>query len=215
MAVVRQVLRVGLAATLPRRMFMISGPAKSSAACLTFDDGPDPQHTPRLLDVLGNLGVTATFFVIGEKAERHPELVLRMVAENHVVGNHTYSHCLPTRTPTRQLIEEVHRTDRLIAGLVGRRTRLFRPPHGHLTASKLLSLWRASLTVVLWNIDPKDYSRTSSDEVNSWFRMHSLRGGDVVLLHDSKPHCLGALPALVEDARSRGLSFTTPLQWVR
>ena len=116
-----------------------------------------PSYTPALLDVLRDCGVRATFFVIGEKVERHPEIVRRMVAEGHGVGNHSFHHNDPQSTSARQLMDEVHRTKVLLAGLLGSDVTLFRPPRSKLTASKLWWLWKARQTVVLWNVDPKDF----------------------------------------------------------
>src|SRR5204863_8624195 len=88
----RQFIRAGFIATLPRRLLLARGPSGSASVCLTFDDGPHPHHTPRLLDLLKDQRVTATFFVIGRWAARYPELVRRIAAEGHLVGNHTFSH---------------------------------------------------------------------------------------------------------------------------
>jgi peptidoglycan/xylan/chitin deacetylase (PgdA/CDA1 family)/glycosyltransferase involved in cell wall biosynthesis len=210
----RQLLRRGLAVTLPRHVLMTGGPTSGRSVCLTFDDGPHPEYTPRLLDVLKERDVCATFFVIGSQAERHPEIVRRAVEEGHAVGNHTFSHGDPSATPTRRLIEEVRRTDDLLRRLTGRAPRLFRPPHGKVTAEKLWRLWRDGQTVVLWNADPKDYSRRDPDEVRAWFRERPLRGGDLVLMHDNVPHAIDVLPTLIDEARAAGLQFTTPPRWI-
>jgi peptidoglycan/xylan/chitin deacetylase (PgdA/CDA1 family) len=181
---------------------------------LTFDDGPHPEHTPRLLDLLKDQRVTATFFVIGQRATRHPELVRRMAAEGHLVGNHSFSHSEPRATTARQLLDEVRQTRDLLAEVLGGPTTLFRPPRGQVTAWKLWRLWRAGQTVVLWNVDPKDFAQTSADAVRAWFRDRPLRGGDVVLMHDNHPHAAELLPDLITDARQRGLTFTTPAHWI-
>ncbi len=210
----RQAIRRGLAVTLPSRLFLTHGPRLGRSVCLTFDDGPDPVWTPALLDVLRDCRVQATFFVIGEKVERHPEIVLRMVAEGHCVGNHSFYHTDPASTSTRQLIDEVHRTRVLLAGLLGSDVTLFRPPHGRLTAWKLSRLWGARQTVVLWNVDPKDFARTTAREVHDWFEARALRGGDLVLLHDRVPHAIEIIPNLVERARASGLTFATVADWL-
>src|SRR4029450_1220019 len=88
----RQSIRRGLAATLPRRVFLTYGPSRSMSVCLTFDDGPHPVLTPRLLDVLAVLRVGAPFFLIRREAEKYPDVVRRMSNEGHCVGHHSYSH---------------------------------------------------------------------------------------------------------------------------
>jgi len=203
-----------MGAVLPRRLFMTHGPVGSGAVCLTFDDGPDPILTPRLLDILSTCGVRATFFVIGEKVARHPEIVRRLAAEGHDVGGHGYHHGDPGLTSSSHLLEEIRRTADLLAPLVGHEVTLFRPPHGKLTIRKLFRLWRAGQTIVLWNVDPKDYSRATAHEVNQWFESHPLQGGDLILMHDNVGHAIDGLPGLIKAVRASGLSFATVSDWV-
>jgi peptidoglycan/xylan/chitin deacetylase (PgdA/CDA1 family) len=181
---------------------------------LTFDDGPHPEHTPALLDVLKKEEVGATFFLLGDRARRFPGLVRRIAAEGHLIGHHSYSHSEPRQTSARQLLDEVNRTQELLTTLVGGPSPWFRPPKGKLTAAKLLRLWRAGQTVVLWNVDPKDYSCRSPLEVRAWFNRRPLGGGDVVLLHDSLPYAAEMLTDLIHSTRHRGLSFITPERWI-
>lgn len=209
----RQGVRRLLAATLPRRLLLVQGPADSRALCLTFDDGPDPEHTPRLLKVLKELNVPATFFVIGERAARYPDLVRRMAAEGHLIGHHSYTHSDPARTSAAQLIGEVRRSGALLADILGGPSRWFRPPHGKLTAAKLWRLCRSGQTVVLWNADPKDYACPTAADVRRWFQQRPLQGGDLVLMHDTCPHASEVVPDLVADCRARGLTFATIDQW--
>jgi len=215
MPALRQWIRTTLARTLPRNWFLVAGPSWSNTICLTFDDGPHPEHTPRVLDALKEAGVVGTFFVIGERAEQYPDLVRRIVSEGHVLGHHSLTHSPPHETSSRQLLAEVQRTRDLLRELVGEAPILFRPPHGKLTARKFVRLWRAGLTIVLWNVDPRDYARQSEDELCDWFRANPLRAGDIVLFHDNQPHAAGVLGELVAMARERRLSFTTPLDWKR
>jgi glycosyltransferase involved in cell wall biosynthesis/peptidoglycan/xylan/chitin deacetylase (PgdA/CDA1 family) len=206
--------KAALATLLPRRLFLTQGPAHSGAVCLTFDDGPHPQHTPRLLDVLHQQRIQATFFVVGRQAERHPDLVRRMAAEGHVVGHHSYTHTLPRDTSARHLGDEVRRTCDLLARLLGRRSCLFRPPHGRLSPAKLWRLWQANQTVVLWNRDPRDYACPSPALLSRWFERQPLQSGDLVLLHDNRAHAAAILPELSESVRRRGMSFATIPEWI-
>jgi len=209
----RRLVRSLLAATLQRRRLLVRGPVNSGLVCLTFDDGPDPVHTGGLLDVLKEEGVPATFFVIGQQAERHPELVRRMAAEGHVVGHHSYCHSDPQRTSARELLDEVERTRRVLAALLGKAPDLFRPPHGKVTVSKLWKLWRAGQTVVLWNVDTKDYACTSAAELKERLEASPLRSGDVVLMHDNRPYAAQVVRDLIAVTRARGLGFATVLPW--
>lgn len=210
----RRLVRRCLAATLPRRWFLVSGPVTDHAVCLTFDDGPHPEHTPRLLDVLRAHQVRATFFVIGERAERYQQLVRRIEAEGHVVGHHTYSHSDPRLTSAAKVLAEVRQTRAALAGWLSRPADLFRPPHGKLTAAKLWLLWRERLSVVLWNSDPRDYAARSPEEILDWFHDHPPEPGDVILMHDDRPHASLVVPGLVALCRERGLQFATPFRWI-
>jgi peptidoglycan/xylan/chitin deacetylase (PgdA/CDA1 family) len=180
---------------------------------LTFDDGPHPDLTPRLLDLLATERVPGTFFLIGREAEQHPEIVRRIVAEGHAVGSHSYSHPVRSSLSAREAAEEVSRGAGAIARITGRSPSLYRPPRGKLTAGDLWRLGRGRLTTVLWNVDPRDYATDTGDEVRSWFKSHPLRAGDLVLLHDTRPHALEILPELFAAARANGLNFATVEAW--
>jgi peptidoglycan/xylan/chitin deacetylase (PgdA/CDA1 family) len=209
----RQLLRRQLTAVLPRRRFLVRGPADSRSVCLTFDDGPHPEYTPRLLDLLRRYGVTATFFVVGRLVQRYPELVRRIAAEGHTVGNHSFLHAQLSHMSAGEAIRGVLKTQQLLAELLGKVPTLYRPPRGKLSALKVLGLWQHGLSIVLWNVDPRDYACESAEQICAWFRRRPLQGGDVVLLHDRLPLALGALPELIESVRERGLNFAPVSAW--
>jgi glycosyltransferase involved in cell wall biosynthesis/peptidoglycan/xylan/chitin deacetylase (PgdA/CDA1 family) len=209
----RQLLRRGIAGLVPRRLFLVRGPADGGRVSLTFDDGPHPVYTPRLLDLLKRRGVTVTFFLVGRMAEQHPDLVRRMAAEGHAVGNHSFLHPNLAELSLREALGNTLRTQEVLARILGTPPTLYRPPRGKVSALKLLSLWKAGLTVTLWNVDPRDYSCQSAEGMRTWFREHPLRGGDIVLLHDRVPHALDVLPELIETTQARGLTFTPVSAW--
>jgi peptidoglycan/xylan/chitin deacetylase (PgdA/CDA1 family) len=211
----RQVARRTLAAVLPRRAYLIRGARRSQTVCLTFDDGPHPELTPRLLDLLAELNVPATFFLIGREVEKYPDVVRRIVANGHAVGNHSYSHPPRETLTSGAAATEVRLGSEAIARIVGKPPTLFRPPRGQVTARDLWRLWRGGLTTVLWNVDPKDYNKSSAGDVRDWFRGRDLEGGDLVLFHDTHPLALEVLPDLVASARDRGLEFTTVEAWTK
>jgi peptidoglycan-N-acetylglucosamine deacetylase len=210
----RQALRSGLATLMPRALFLTNGPRSDRRVSLTFDDGPDPVNTPRVLDALAAEGIKATFFILGKHAERHPELVRRVAREGHDLGHHSYFHSDPPTTFFTDLLDEVRRTSTLIERIAGVRPLLFRPPLGKVTAGKLAGLWALRQTVVLWNVDPRDYRRRSPEEVVGWLRRHSFAGGDIVLLHDNLPNAAGAIPGIAATVRRAGLSFAPVSTWV-
>jgi peptidoglycan/xylan/chitin deacetylase (PgdA/CDA1 family) len=210
----RQLGRWAMAATLPRQRLLVRGPARCRAVCLTFDDGPHRDHTPRLLDVLKTHGIRATFFVIGERAEQHPDLIRRIVDEGHCIGHHSYTHSNPARTSADELLDEIQRTQKLLGTVATRTSMLFRPPYGKLSAGKFWKLTQAGFHIVLWNSDPKDYARRSADEIRNWFAERPLQSGHVVLMHDSHPYAAELIPDLAAEAQGRGLSFATVNEWV-
>lgn len=210
----RQLVRRGAARLLPRGMLLVHGPRDRPEVCLTFDDGPHPRHTPAVLEALRAAAVQATFFVVGARAATWPRLVRQVAFEGHVVGHHSFTHGRPDRTPADALAVEARRTSLLLQNLVGSPPRLFRPPHGKLTARKALSLWGAGQTIVLWSRDPKDFACGSAADVRAYFQVCPLRGGDIVLLHDVNPRAAEVLPWIVDHGRRRGLRFVTPLAWL-
>jgi peptidoglycan/xylan/chitin deacetylase (PgdA/CDA1 family) len=194
---------------------MVRGPRSGGAICLTFDDGPHPELTPKLLDLLEKEKIPATFFLIGRDAEKCPDLVRRMVAEGHAVGSHSYSHPKRTELSPAETIEEVSRGRSIVDALIGTRSRLYRPPNGKVTARDLLWMWRNGLCVVLWNVDPRDFAAANSDMVRDWFQDRVLQPGDILLFHDTHPHALTVLPELVNMAKKQGFTFTTVNSWMK
>ena len=152
-------------ALLPSRLFITHGPRKSGSVCLTFDDGPHPVHTPRILDALKDNRIKATFFILGRNAQEHTELVRRMVQEGHALGYHSFTHTHPSKTPVSQVIDENKQTDDVLRGITAPKVAMTRPPYGKLTIAQLVAMWRAKLTVVLWNRDPKDFTAATSEEL--------------------------------------------------
>lgn len=200
---VRQALRSALIATVPRTRLIASLPRREGAVAVTFDDGPDPEWTPRILDALAACGARATFFVVGERAARHPAIVQRIAAEGHAVGHHSWTHSEPATTSAHELLKEVRQTRQYLEQLLGRPAPLFRPPHGKLTPAKLFGLWGQGIIVVLWNHDPKDYQMTDPSQLTGWFTSRALHAGDVLLLHDTHSHTATALPQVLHSSAWR------------
>ena len=211
---VRQISRRMIAAVLPRRLFVTGGPHQSRQVCLTFDDGPHPEHTPRLLDVLEELGVKATFFVIGRDANRYPHFVQRIANDGHTLGNHTWSHPAMAGLSLDDLADEVRRTSELLTQITGTEIQLFRPPMGKIKARQLVSLWGMRQTVVLWNFDPQDYRCENSNELRRRLLSGKSRDGDLILMHDNHPFAADVLPALAAQVRADGMTFATVDEWI-
>jgi peptidoglycan/xylan/chitin deacetylase (PgdA/CDA1 family) len=212
---VKQLLKHALGTLLPSRKYLLSGPRQSRDIAFTFDDGPDPEQTGALLDLLRDLEIRGTFFVQGNRAEESPRLIERIVAEGHAVGNHSWSHGEPHLTSAKELADEVERTRELLKRITGVTTNLFRPPKGKLSISKFRELWKLDQTIVLWNIDPRDYAVTVGETLDRWVEGYQPTAGDIVLFHDIHPHCRRAIRVLAERAEfRRDWRFVTIADWL-
>jgi glycosyltransferase involved in cell wall biosynthesis len=206
---VKSLLKAGLLRRLPSRWLAWRARPGRRDIALTFDDGPDEAFTPRLLDLLAALRVRGTFFLVGEKVERHPELARRIVAEGHELGNHSYTHAEFGSLSLRQADEEIRRTQQAIERIQGRPCRWFRPPKGKLCAASLLGAWRRRLTVLMWSSDLKDFRAGSPQEILDAEIVRPFRDGDVVLYHGNSAASLAALPGLVSRACRGGRRAVT------
>ncbi|MGH8501403.1 MAG: polysaccharide deacetylase family protein [Gammaproteobacteria bacterium] len=153
-------------------------------AYLTFDDGPHPQYTPRVLDVLAAAGARATFFMVGTAARRHAALTRRVRAAGHEIGNHTWSHPRPGLLRTADGRNEVEAGAQALADITGERPLYFRPPYGRLRRGMTEAAATQGETVVLWSLSGKDWGPLGRAR---WIatRLARAGSGDIVLLHDA------------------------------
>ena len=183
---------------LPRRWMLWKGKGNKCEIAITFDDGPDPIYTPQILGILKIHGVKATFFLVGEKIAMHTELVARIIADGHEVGNHSYTHPWFDRLSWKEAMAEIEKTQSLIQVITGRPCRLFRPPFGKLCLISVFGAWVANLTCTMWNVDLKDFQANSAGEILAALKCQPLQPGDVLLYHGTNPHALKALPDILE-----------------
>lgn len=172
---------------------------------LTFDDGPSAVFTPKLLDGLKERGVKATFFLIGENAERYPDVVRRMDAEGHLIGNHTYHHVQLTGVPEQEAVAEVAETSRVIAGITGKEPVYMRPPFGAWQRGLEREL---AVIPVLWTIDPLDWTTENTDEVVNKV-VTEAKENDIILLHDCYESSVEAALRIVDLLQKEGFEFVT------
>jgi peptidoglycan/xylan/chitin deacetylase (PgdA/CDA1 family) len=171
---------------------------------LSFDDGPDIEGTPRILDVLSQAGVHATFFMIGCRAQAAPALVRRVVSEGHAIGNHTFRHRHPWTLSTQAARREVRDGSAAIADITGQAPTLFRPPFGRLRRSMMEEACAIGQAVVLWNRSAVDWGPLGTARGIST-RLSDFQSGDIVLMHDgygkrNKPDLLAqVLPAILRE----------------
>lgn len=173
---------------------------------LTFDDGPEPILTAKLLSILKSLDVKATFFVIGEKVDRHPELVEKMIAEGHEVENHSYYHLRMARIPQEMITWEIQQGAKAIERITGKRPMFLRPPGGEYTSSVTAACAQCQSILALWSQDPADYEQPSHQVITQRL-LQTTRNGGIILLHEKVRPTMQALPAFVATARERGYQF--------
>ena len=197
---------------------------------LTFDDGPDPQWTPKILDILKEKGVHATFFIIGENGAAYPRLVQRALAEGHDLGNHTFTHPNLGETPNGVAALELNATQRLIEALTGRSTRLCRPPYlgdaEPTSAEEIAPMQEAErlgYLIVGLKVDPDDWQKPAPDLIVERVVAQATdpdpeKRGQVVLLHDAggdRAATVAALPKLIDALRAKGFEFATVSELAR
>jgi peptidoglycan/xylan/chitin deacetylase (PgdA/CDA1 family) len=170
------------------RRRMVKRASTAGSVVLTFDDGPDPESTPQILDILRLYRLKAAFFVLGERAKKYPDLVRRMVAEGHDVGDHGFAHAHPWATPPIAYLRDLLRGRRSVEAVVDRRgPRFMRPAYGKLNALTVGYACVSGTRMVLWTVDPRDYEANSPEEVCT--RVVDSLGATpsgIVLLHDGR-----------------------------
>jgi peptidoglycan/xylan/chitin deacetylase (PgdA/CDA1 family) len=193
---------------LPRRC------TASGAVALTFDDGPHPEGTPRVLEILAEHDVKATFFLVGEQVERRPALAAEIAAAGHVVALHAHRHRCQLRLTRRQLAEDLERGAQAVASATGAEPELHRPPYGIYSAEGL-KLARSRYTPILWSRWGKDWRRLTTPARIAARAGNRLAPGDVILLHDadfyssrdSWRRTVEALPCILRSASMDRLSI--------
>ena len=198
----------------PRNQWLVANRSRvdgEGCVALTFDDGPDPVDTPKLLDLLREKGVKATFFVVGKRADQYPDIVRRAWAEGHLVANHTWSHhALFCFLMPGRLRAEIERGTESVRRICGFRPRFFRSPVG--LRHPLLGpyLKDAGLEYVSWSIRTRD-TLTANSSVLAQRILGKAASGDIILLHDHLPAgadvMLEALPRVIDELRERGFEF--------
>ncbi|MCZ8515569.1 polysaccharide deacetylase family protein [Paenibacillus filicis] len=181
---------------------------------LTFDDGPDPEDTPQILDLLRQYGAKATFFAVGNKVERFPDLLRREVAEGHEIANHTYSHkYFGKKVSSEQIRSEIQRAEKVIYAASGRTCHLFRPPGGFYNERLVQTVTDDGYTVVLWSWhqDTQDWNTPGVRRIVNKV-VKNARNGDIVLFHDyveGKSQTVEALKEILPELKKRGFQFVT------
>jgi peptidoglycan-N-acetylglucosamine deacetylase len=164
--------------------FFFAGPTNKHQVALTFDDGPDLIYTPKILDILKKNQVKATFFLVGENAQRYPQMVKRIIEEGHVVANHSYNHPNFRKVSELQFHDQIQKTEKILQKLTGYSPKLIRPPYGNINEEQIK--WTASqhFTVVNWNVDSLDWRGLTADQVVSNV-LADTSSGSIILQHSA------------------------------
>lgn len=165
------------------RHIVCSVPVRERRIALTFDDGPSPKSTLRLLHLLSRYSMHATFFLVGRNVERYPGITRQIAEEGHEIGNHSYSHSLLPLLPRRLLLREMDRATAAIQHVTGQRPRLFRPPMGWFSRSMLRTLAEHGYRAVLGDVYPQDCNRPGSGVILRRV-LERVGPGSIVILHD-------------------------------
>lgn len=182
-----------------------TGTAVPKKIALTFDDGPHPRYTKKLLEGLRERNVRVTFFVLGQSAERYPELLQEMAEDGHLIGNHTYSHMQLTKSNKGRFEEELQKADAVIYELIGCHTEFVRPPFGAWDRSFEESL---NMIPVLWTIDPCDWCCSDAGRVTSRVLNKADENG-IILLHDVYGSSVQAALSIIDTLTEQGYEFVT------
>jgi peptidoglycan/xylan/chitin deacetylase (PgdA/CDA1 family) len=187
---------------------------------LTFDDGPEPNFTPALLDVLKKHDARATFFVMGKKAEAHPQILKRMAMAGHEIGNHSYSHPDFNKLKKEAQLEEITKTNAIIEKYSGQNVALLRPPGGYLSYDLIEMSKKEHLTIAYWTYqqDSKDWRNGTKPSAISGHIIKNIQPGQVIILHDGCPNGMAtvhAVDTILIRLQKEGYTFVTMSELIK
>ena len=196
-------------ASLPERAAAADSPAEVEEdikyVALTFDDGPSPRCTPQLLDGLKERGVHATFFVVGCQVVKDPDIVTRMAAEGHQVGNHSYDHKELDKLSAQEAAQDMQKNDQLLQELLGEGDYWVRPPYGLLSEEESSAL---TVPIINWSVDTEDWKSKDAGKILDII-YRDTGDGDIILLHDRYLNSVSAALQAVDHLQQQGYRFVT------
>ena len=184
------------------------GTSRGLKLALTFDDGPHPDFTPKLIQILKAANVPATFFMIGHMAESYPDMVKLAFNNGFEIANHTWSHVTLTKLTDEQASTEYRATNDFLKKLTGKSPRFCRPPGGDFDLNVLEAGYSEGLTTVLWTDDPGDYNNPG-DTILLETETVKISAGGIVLLHDGSQDTVDTLAKFIDSCKRRGFHFVT------
>lgn len=177
----------------------------SKTVALTFDDGPNPSTTPKLLEILRQKNVHATFFVLGENVSQHEQLLQKEVQEGHQIGSHTFSHKDLAGLSDQEISEEITQTDNAILKAIGKKPAYVRPPYGSITKKGAAIIHRP---MIEWSVDSQDWQSRQKEKILQQVKS-TVYDGAIILPHDIYPETVDAVPVLIDELKKEGYTFTT------
>ncbi len=205
-------------AILTRRgtIYRVKTPHKKVA--LTFDDGPSPIWTPKILDELKRANIKATFFMVGHHVKKYPDVAKRVAKEGHQIGNHGYAHSVLLYYTPEELEEEIKYTEHVIRDVTGKTTKCFRPPKALITKEEKGKIKSMGYNVVLWSLNSKDWVTFDNKSMIRYI-LRNIQNGDIILFHDSggifkreggdRSETVSAIPLLTEKLKERDFKCVT------
>ena len=189
-----------------------AGDSRQKKVAFSFDDGPDSVYTPVILDLLKQQGIQAAFFVVGNKVEKNMEIIRRIDQEGHILGGHSYSHpFFFDLFPARQMKTELELTVEIVMKITGKKMKLFRPPYGVTNPVLARVVKKAGYHVVGWSLKSKD-TVTGESQVLLERLKKKVKGGDLLLFHDTKPILSQVLPSFITFLKSEKYQIVRPDQ---
>jgi peptidoglycan/xylan/chitin deacetylase (PgdA/CDA1 family) len=191
---------------IPSSIIRYRCPTSLGKIALSFDDGPKPGTTERVLEALANVNMTATFFVLGTMAEAQPDLCRSIISQGHEIGNHGYSHTKFTEMSNTEINKELEKTDAIIKDITGNSPTLIRPPNGAISLRVLWYLYtRRKQPAVLWSQLIENEWQKSEQALLDDVEKLDLHSGDILLLHDVNDGTIAALPDILKIVMSKNL----------
>lgn len=176
-------------------------------ASLTFDDGPNPEYTRAVMDILDKYHIKGTFFLLGSSVETYPDIVKEMHDRGHIIGSHSYSHPDMLTLSGEEIRREIVGTANIIEEITGEPVHLYRLPYG--SGNQFVIDQIPEMTSIMWNVDSEDWALESTkDTYNNVIQQ--LTGDDLILFHDRLPHTVEALDLLIQEMLDHGYFFDTP-----
>lgn len=176
---------------------------------LTFDDGPSPDTTPKLLKILADRGVKATFYVVGRQVAAYPDVLKQVAAAGHEIGNHSWSHPILSKIKLAEAERQIEDTSAAIEKVTGEKPKTMRPPYGAMSPGLRKHIEdKYGLSLIYWSVDPLDWKHKDAKRVHDVIVANTQPGG-IVLAHDIHPTTVAAMPSVIDDLKAKGFKFVT------